>query len=138
MLYARSCWRPAMELSADTTKCYSIYMIRVTSKVPHCGVLARRRHPQCTSYSELVLDTFNNLTMVMSGMLAIWSLSHSDNGTRIPCLDGFSWGTCSSINYQWYNDTERDWFKYQTILIIIIVKLHDLFNTCILLSIYTR
>ena len=83
-------------------------MMRATSKISHCGVLARWKHPQCTSYSELVLDTFNNPIMVMLKMLAIWSLSHSDNGTRIPCSDGFSWGTGSSINCQWYNDTERD------------------------------
>jgi len=58
---------------------------------------------------------------VTSGTLATWSLSYLDNGTYMPCPDGFVWSADSSMNCQWYRDTGRDWLKYQAVLIIIIV-----------------
>jgi len=36
---------------------------------------------------------FNNPIIVMSITLAIWSFSHSDNGTRMLCPDGCGWNT---------------------------------------------
>jgi len=40
--------------------------------------------------------------MLMSGTLAIWSFSRSDNGTRMLYTDVFDWGVGSSMNYQRY------------------------------------
>jgi len=31
-------------------------------------------------------------------MLIIWSHSHSDRGTRMPCSDGFVWSAGSDMN----------------------------------------
>jgi len=42
-----------------------------------------------------------------SETLVIWSLSHLDNGTRMPCPDGFDWNVGSSMNCQWYETLEE-------------------------------
>jgi len=44
---------------------------------------------------------------VTSEMLVIWSLSHSDHGTRMPCSDGFGRSAGSGTNYQWYGTLEE-------------------------------
>ena len=44
---------------------------------------------------------------MMTGTLAIWSFSHSDNGTRMPCPDWFDWSAGSSMNCQWYGTLEE-------------------------------
>jgi len=44
---------------------------------------------------------------VTSGTLVIWSLSHSDHGTRRPCLDGFVRSAGFSMNGQWYGKLEE-------------------------------
>ena len=75
--------------------------VGATSRIPHYGVLSWWSHPQCTCYSESVRDIFNNLIMVTSGTLSIWSFSRSDNGTRMSCPDRFGWSTGSGMNCQW-------------------------------------
>ena len=45
--------------------------------------------------------------MMASRMLVIWSLSYLDNGTRMPCPDGFDSSTGSSMNCQWYGIQKR-------------------------------
>jgi len=44
---------------------------------------------------------------VTLGTLVIWSLSRSDHGTRMPCLDGFVWSAGSDMNCQWYETLRR-------------------------------
>jgi len=44
---------------------------------------------------------------VTSGTLVIWSLSHSDHGTRMPYLDGFVRSAGSGMNCQWHGHWRR-------------------------------
>jgi len=43
----------------------------------------------------------------MSGTLVIWSLSHLDNGIRMPCPDEFDWSVGSNIDCQWYGTLDE-------------------------------
>ena len=40
--------------------------------------------------------------MMTTGMLAIWSLSHSYNDTRMPFSNKFCWDMGPSMDCQWY------------------------------------
>ena len=92
--------------------------VGATSRIPHRGVSAWWRHPQCTDYSDPVHE---NLTIVTSGTLVIWSLSRLDYGTRRPCPDRvrLECGLQYELPVVW--DTGRDWLKYQVVLMATII-----------------
>ena len=71
-----------------------------------------------TSISNNII--FNNPTMILSGMCVIWSFSRSDNGTCMPYLNEFCWNV-APLWIAMVRGTGMEWFKYQVILIIIII-----------------
>ena len=58
----------------------------------------------CTGYTHLIRALW---PLRFQLMLIIWSLSRSDNDTRMSCSDGFSWSMGSSMNCLWYGTLEE-------------------------------
>jgi len=63
-------------------------------------------HPQCISHSDPVLDALSNPTMIISGACVIWSLSRSDNDTR---MSKSGWVLLEVRDPVWTTSDMRHW-----------------------------